>query len=144
MLELSAQQFTEADLARILLMEDDLALSYQLATNLQDAGHDVQACGSATAAREELLGSDYDILITDVIVKVGSRTVPDGGIALISWVRRTAQYRALPIIAITGTFKYRGMEQILDNVRQLGADAGIEKPIDLVELFEQIDKLTTV
>lgn len=129
-------------MVKVLLMEDDLALSFQLAKKLEDAGHDTHACASASAAQEELFRSNYDLLITDVIVKVDGRSVPDGGIGLISWVRRSKEHMAMPIIAMTGTFKYPGMQHILDMTRQMGADVGIEKPIDVAELLEKIDELT--
>ncbi len=131
----------EEKLARILLMEDDLTLSYQLSLNLKKAGHTVQTCSSASAAQEELMLADFDLLITDVIVKVSGQAVPDGGIGLISWVRRQEKHCKMPIIAITGTTKFPGMEHILSTARQIGADIGMEKPIDIEYLFEKIDFL---
>ncbi len=130
-------------MARILLMEDDLALSYQLSQNLKEAGHHVQTCSTASAAQEELWRAEFDLLITDVIVKVDGRSVPDGGIGLISWVRRTEKCRTIPIIAITGTAKFPGMEHILSTTRQVGADVGIEKPINVDHILEEIDFLTS-
>lgn len=128
-------------MARILLMEDDLALSYQLSQSLEGAGHTVQTCSSTSTAQEELRAAEYDLLITDVIVKVDGQPVPDGGIGLISWVRRTKAHSNMPIIAITGTTRFPGMEHILSTARQIGADIGMEKPIDVAYLVEKIDLL---
>lgn len=130
-------------MVRILLMEDDLALGYQLSQSLKVAGHSVQICSSASAAQEELADVEYDLLITDVIVKVDGQPVPDGGIGLISWVRRTEAYSNMPIIAITGTTRFPGMEHILSTARQIGADIGMEKPIDMNYLVEKIDLLVS-
>ncbi|WP_299734442.1 response regulator [uncultured Roseobacter sp.] len=129
-------------MATILLMEDDLTVGFELTRDLIMAGHSARMCTSASEAKEELLREEYDLLISDVIVKVDGRAVPDGGIGLVGWVRRTDRVRTLPIIVITGTFRYPGMENILDLARQIGADVGIEKPFKAKELLAKVDVLT--
>lgn len=129
-------------MAKILLMDDDFALGVELARDLGKLGHDLLIRSNATDAKEELLRDRYDLLIADMIVKVDGHAVPDGGIALIAWVRRTERLRKMPIIGITGTYKYPGMEHILDTALQVGADASLTKPIVLEDLLTEIDLLT--
>jgi DNA-binding response OmpR family regulator len=128
-------------MARLLLMEDDVALGFRTASDLRLAGHEVIVAYSATDAKAELLREPYDVIITDIIVRIDGRAVPDGGIALIAWVRRTPDVRKLPIIAVSGTLRLPGMKHILHTARTIGADVGMEKPFDLCELLDEIARL---
>lgn len=133
-------------MARVLLMDDDLPLALEMASALQKASHDVSICGSATEARRELWHWDFDILITDIIVRKGGRPVPDGGLGLIGWVRHTAMTTPdldyLPVIAISAEQTRKGMEFILPTADRVGADRVFEKPVAMAELLAEIDLLT--
>lgn len=130
-----------ADMSKVLLMEDDLALSYELKEQLETAGYTVAVRTSASEAIEELSRESYDLLISDVIVMKDQRAVPDGGIVLISWVRRSPRYKKMPIIVISGTSKYPGMGSILRTAQKIGADVGLEKPVIIPELLDEIARL---
>lgn len=133
-------------MSRLLLMEDDLPLALEMASALRDAGHDVSISGNATDARAELWHWDYDLLITDIIVRRDGRPVPDGGLGLIGWVRHTAistpALSYLPVIAVSAEQGRRGMGFILPTADRIGADRVFEKPVDMAELLEAIDMLT--
>ncbi|MBW4708111.1 hypothetical protein KX928_09960 [Roseobacter sp. YSTF-M11] len=123
-------------------MEDEFTVSYSLMADLRKAGHQVQAKASASQAIIELREVSYDVLITDIIVKEQGRAIPDGGIGLISWVRHHHGFSRMPIIAISGTTRYPGMETILSTAKNIGADIGFEKPVVLSEILKAIDCLT--
>ncbi len=132
-------------MSRILLMEDDRPLGLELAGELRDAGHEVVLSTSATEARAELWHWDFDILITDMVVRKEGKPVADGGLGLISWVRHTTTTTPgllhLPIIAMSGEQSGRGMGFLLPTADRLGADVLIEKPIDKGALLRPIVSL---
>lgn len=133
-------------MSRVLLMEDDVELAMELATELQDIGHDVALARSGSEARAELWHWDFDLLITDIIVRRGGRPVPDGGLGLISWVRHTTistpGLKYLPIIAISAEQTRAGMGFILPTADRVGADRVFEKPVSIDALQEAIEMLT--
>ena len=132
-------------MAKLLLMEDDTVLAFELAASLKDAGHEVVVTASANEAREKLWHWDIDLLISDIVVRQGDRPVPDGGLSLISWVRYTAtntlELQHIPIIAISGEQSRPGMDFILPTAARIGADLILEKPIDISKLLQAITDL---
>ncbi|MEL6476355.1 MAG: hypothetical protein AAFR17_03435 [Pseudomonadota bacterium] len=128
-------------------MDDDTPLGLELAADLRNAGHEVVLTGSASEAREALWHWDYDLLITDIVVRRDGRPVADGGLGLISWVRHkatmTPDLRSLPIIAISGESTRRGLEFLLPTADRIGADLVLEKPLDRDELLKHVDALST-
>lgn len=128
-------------LAKLLIMEDDVVLGFQLKEAVEEAGHDVDVCTKASDAIELLWHTTYDILVSDMIVKENGKSVPDGGVKLIGWVRSNPKTRKLPIIAVTGTLKMPGMEHMLSAAEQVGANACLEKPFNIAELLDLVDRL---
>lgn len=131
-------------MAKVLILEDDVAFGFQLKNDMQDAGYDVEMCHTASGGIEMLQHTQYDVLISDIIIWHDGQSVPDGGIKLISWVRGNPDTRTLPIVAMTGTHKYPGMETILTTVEQVGANASLEKPFHLDDLLSILDRLIVI
>jgi len=129
-------------MARLLVMDDDAVFGFQLKQNLALAKHEVELCRTASLAIEELSSHTYDVLITDMIVRDEGHAVPDGGIKLIGWVRRTRAVRSLPIIAMTGVLKTFWMQDILKTAEQIGANTTLEKPFEIGALLKIIDSFT--
>lgn len=128
-------------MAKLLVLEDDIAFGFRLKRELIDAEHEVELYSAASDAIEELCQTQYDLLITDIIIRQDNRSVPDGGIKLVAWVRRNANMRTIPIIAMTGTHKFPGMKSILSTIEQVGANASLEKPFHMDDLLAMIDRL---
>ncbi|WP_299963699.1 response regulator [uncultured Roseobacter sp.] len=127
-------------------MDDDLSFSLSLADDLRVHGYDVDTVSSATDAIEHILTKSYDVVITDMIVKSDDRSVPDGGVSLIHWLRFTLReghpMALVPIIGISGATKFPGMKSILQVAQSLGANAAMEKPVSPSELVKTIEALT--
>jgi CheY-like chemotaxis protein len=89
----------------------------------------------------------FDLIITDIIVKMDGRFAPDGGISLIGHLRRmplnSATKRTVPILAVSGTFKNPGMETILTTAVQVGATAQMPKPLHKGALLSMLDRMLT-
>ncbi|MEM8538908.1 MAG: hypothetical protein AAGF56_13735 [Pseudomonadota bacterium] len=133
-------------MARILLLEDDLTQSLEIAEALRDVGHDVRACTTAGEARSEILEQEYDLLIADLIVREDGKPVPDGGLYVIGWVRRNAAVpeavRTMPIVAISGTVNNPGMAFALTTAEQVGATVSLPKPLNMRDLVHTVGGLT--
>jgi len=129
-------------MARVVLMEDDVPLGLELAAGLRAGGHEVTLVHSGTEARQVLWDWDFDLLITDMIVRQGGRPVPDGGLSLIGWARQMMRAdpkrKTLPIIAISGATSRQGLEFLMPTAVQVGADIVLEKPVDMEKLLRAI------
>lgn len=109
---------------QILLLEDDAALSSDIALALKAAGR-VVPCADLAAARQALSAQHFDLLLLDV-------NLPDGsGLDLCREVRRTS---SVPILFLTA----RDAEY--DEVAGLeaGADDYIVKPFSLAVLRARV------
>lgn len=91
-------------MAQILLLEDNLVFSQLICASLFEEGHEVVACVDATSAYDAFCGQRFDLVIADIIVRKDGQPVPDGGLSLISKVKRLCKVhnRKVPIIAISG------------------------------------------
>ncbi len=120
-------------MAKILVMEDDALQRAQMVRVLEEQDHDVFAVPTASEALILASTEAFDLVITDIIVRIEGRTSPDGGISLIGRLRRVdlhnATPRTVPILAVTGTYKNPGMENILMTARHIGATEEMRKPI---------------
>src|SRR5215468_10455228 len=116
---------------RILIVEDEEALTLLLRYNLEAAGYDVESVGRGDDADLRLRESTPDLVILDWML-------PDiSGIELCRRLRSRPESRQLPIVMLTA----RGEES--DRVRGLstGADDYIVKPFSVPELLARVAAL---
>jgi two-component system response regulator RegX3 len=110
---------------RVLLVEDEEAISEPLAELLTREGFEPEVASTLSAAREAILGSEPDLILLDVML-------PDGdGRDLAREIRATSD---VPIVMLTA----RGEE--IDRVLglELGADDYVVKPFSARELVARI------
>ena len=111
---------------RILLVEDDLALSIGIEYTLKQEKYEVIKAKNLKEAREELKKNEFDLMLLDL-------TLPDGrGYDLCSEVREN---NSLPIIFVTACDEEANVVLGLD----LGGDDYITKPIRIKELLSRIN-----
>jgi two-component system phosphate regulon response regulator PhoB len=113
---------------RILLAEDEAALSALLEYNLSHAGYGVRVCADGDEALAALEEEEFDLALIDWMLPSVS------GIEICRRIRARAETRELPVIMITA----RGEEE--DRVRGLttGADDYMTKPLSMAELLARI------
>ena len=130
-------------MANVLILEDDPDFGSLMRVSLEQAGHFIVMCGTATDALAAYEEYRIDIVVTDLIIKEDNRPIPDGGLILISRLKAVNQYsgRKVPIIAISGQLLALGMEHALDTARTVGADVALRKPFAPEELLATIDTL---
>lgn len=114
---------------RILVVEDEVALSDALGRGLRHAAHAVDVASSLAAARHKVAIEEYDALVLDL-------GLPDGsGLSLARELRQAGN--PVPILMLTAR------DTIPDRVRGLdhGADDYLVKPFALEELLARLRAL---
>ena len=116
-------------MARILVVDDELAICELLAEILEDAGHAVTAAQSAGAARKALASLFPDLVFLDI-------WMPDtDGIALLKeWTHSGAL--KMPVIMLTA---HGTIDNAIEATR-LGAVEFLEKPISLQRLLWAVQR----
>ena len=115
-------------MARVLIVEDEEALSLLLRYNLEAEGYDVEVCGRGDEADTRLRELPPDLLILDWMLPGLS------GIELCRRLRGRSETERLPIIMLTA----RGEES--ERIRGLstGADDYVVKPFSIPELMARV------
>lgn len=121
----------------ILFMDDDLTFRSAIAGALVRAGYEVTCCDNATEAKAQLQGEKYDLVISDIFIKSNGDFVSDGGVTLLGWMQTRTK---IPTIAISGLVDSQG-GGFLQNMKDLGADVCLSKPLDQNELLTHVAKL---
>lgn len=115
---------------RVLLLEDDVALSDLLNEHLEDKGYDVTLCTNGQDALESLIDQKYDIALLDINTPIIS------GIEVLKTIR-TEYKNNTPAIILTAYQDTKHLKESFEN----GVDDYIKKPFDLEELDQRILKL---
>jgi CheY-like chemotaxis protein len=118
--------------ARLLLIDDDAAVSMTLARMLEFCGHQVTRTGSAQAGLAEALANPPDALILDM-------KMPEmGGLEFLIRLRASPQAERLPVGVVTGDY-FLG-ETVLQELARLRATVRY-KPIRMEDLSVLADQL---
>lgn len=118
-------------MARILLIDDDELLRSVIAKSLTHAGHQVLQAGDGKQGVEIFQASNFDLVITDVIMPVQE------GVETIMELRR--ENPTLPIIAISGGAT--NSKLYLEIAGRIGACRVLAKPFmprDLVAMIAEV------
>lgn len=110
---------------RILLVEDEIALSEPLSFLLSKEGYDVTVAETGTAAVEKFAAGDFDLILLDLMLP----GIP--GTEVCRQVRVTSQ---IPIIMLTA----KDSEVDIVVGLELGADDYVTKPYSTRELLARI------
>ena len=113
--------------AKVLLAEDDLALSFVIKDNLQDAGYEVTHCADGELAWQQFQKKDFDICLLDVNMPVRD------GFSLAKKIRQ--QSDMVPVLFITA----KSMEEDKLKGFMAGADDYITKPFSMQELMLRME-----
>ena len=115
---------------RVLVVEDDLAMSDLLKRALTKEGYAVDIVDNGTDAIWSITETDYDVVVLDVMIPA-----PDG-FAVCAEARRRSRWS--PILLLTAR------DAVDDRVKGLdaGADDYLTKPFALAELFARIRAIT--
>jgi two-component system cell cycle sensor histidine kinase/response regulator CckA len=112
-------------MATILIIDDHHATRSMLSTALNHAGYTVIVAATGLDGLEQCQEHPIDLIITDILMP------GTDGLTVIAILKRGRPNAKL--IAMTGT---RDEKNFLDAAKVLGADAIIQKPVDLASLFD--------
>ncbi|QKF67606.1 two-component system response regulator [Arcobacter venerupis] len=115
---------------RVLLLEDDVALSDLLNEHLEDKGFDVTLCTNGQDALESLIDQKFDIALLDI------NTPEISGIEVLKTIRKEYKNNT-PAIILTAYQDTKHLKESFEN----GVDDYIKKPFDLEELDQRILRL---
>jgi two-component system, OmpR family, response regulator len=115
---------------RVLLLEDDVALSDLLNEHLEDKGFDVTLCTNGQDALETLIDQKFDIALLDI------NTPQISGIEVLKTIRKEYKNNT-PTIILTAYQDTKHLKESFEN----GVDDYIKKPFDLEELDQRILRL---
>ena len=111
---------------RVLIIEDDKVLSYEMKKGLEQKGFTVDIANSGLAGEEKAYVTNYDVILLDL-------NLPDkDGLDILSFLRDNN--RNIPVIIVSARDRLEDRVSGLD----LGADDYIVKPFDFVEMASRI------
>ena len=129
-------------MAKIMIMDDDIAFAFWLADDLRNRGHETKVHHNPLDARQELKDNGYDVLITDIVLESYNQVPSDGGLVLIAWRKLSGSVpkhlKDIRIIAVSGAPDTPTSEPKLMVASRLGADVVCQKSWDLERLSDQI------
>ena len=122
---------------KILIVDDDIDLLFQLKMELESAGFEVVTAETGEEAEKHLAESSPDLAIVDLMIEQ-----MDTGFVLCYHIKKRDP--SIPVILVTGVTRETGMEfdAATDEERSwLKADAILAKPIRFEQLQREIGRL---
>jgi len=119
--------------ARIMVVDDELAICQFLARVLTQDGHNVETIDNASAALERLERERYNLILVDI------RMEGMGGIELYRHMRKIAPSLQRRVVFITGDTMTPGTRNFLDSIKA----HCIPKPFDTEQLKNDINRILT-
>ncbi len=117
--------------ARVLLLEDDVAIVHYVSSSLLGEGIELRVAGDLAAARAALREDEFDLAVFD-------RLLPDGdSLELVTELRADPRLCLLPVLVGTSL----DAEDELARSFEAGADDYITKPYSRVELISRLRRL---
>ncbi len=114
---------------KILVLEDDRELNHTVCSYLKQNGYDAVGCCNANEAYDQLYGSMFDLIISDIMMPGAN------GFEFAATIRELN--REIPILFMTARDDYAAKKKGY----QAGIDDYMVKPIDLDELLLRIGAL---
>jgi len=113
---------------KLLLVDDEPSILATLRLILKSEGFDVHTAASGKAATTALFHTSFDVVLTDL-----SMETTTAGYDVVHAAQ--AQTRKPVTLVVSG------YSELLDKWQVEGADAGLQKPTDVPELLEIINRL---
>jgi len=118
-------------LARILVIENDVAFLDLLRVHLTGAGHEVVTAEDAALGLRAVIEDAPDVIILDIFVPYLN------GIEVLEALRTDPATAPIPVVVLTGTRD----EEIYAKARKLGVAEYLTKPVQRDKLLQTIDAI---
>ena len=121
---------------KIMVVEDNLDEVKLIKMILEPEGYEVVTTLNGNEAKEKIKEGKIDLIVLDVMM-------PEmDGFAFCSWVRKSEDYKDIPVILLTGVAeRIRDTKYPLNGVMRADADDYLEKPVKPEVLLDVIAKL---
>ena len=116
-----------ANLAKLLVVDDEANIRLLYAQELSDEGYEVVTAANALEAAEKLQGAEFDLVVLDIKLK------NESGIELLQ--RIVKEQHTLPVILCTAFSCYK------DDFSAWLADGYVVKSSDMTELKDEIKRV---
>ena len=116
---------------RILVVEDEIDVALLISYNLEAEGYVVESVARGDEAELRLAESAPDLLILDWMLPGVS------GIELCRRLRADGMTRKIPLIALSAN----AMPDDISRARAAGFDVYLTKPIDVIRMLAEIERL---
>ncbi|MEX2643716.1 MAG: response regulator [Acetobacterales bacterium] len=123
-------------MTRILLVDDDDDVLATLKSIFEAAGHEVEALNDSRKLMQTVGRFAPDVVLLDVVMPE-----PDG-LACLELLK--AGRPDLPVAVMTGGGGVAAPGDLLERAGHLGADAVMEKPLQIKALIAILDRLTEI
>ena len=119
-----------------MVVEDNLDEVKLIKMILEPEGYEVVTTLNGNEAKEKIKEGKIDLIVLDVMM-------PEmDGFAFCSWVRKSEDYKDIPVILLTGVAeRIRDTKYPLNGVMRADADDYLEKPVKPEVLLDVIAKL---
>lgn len=115
---------------KILVIEDEELMRKTLEFRLKKDGYEVQLAKDGREGIEMSRSGEFNLIISDIMMPFVS------GLEIVSRIRTNPQTKETPIIILSAV----GLENIILEAFELGADDFITKPFNLSELSIRVRK----
>ena len=129
--ELPDRLMPDTDTTRVLVVDDEAAVSTLLERLLTREGYAVHVAADGESALAEVADFNPDVILLDVVFPGG------GGFAICRQLKRDVTTRLTPVILVTGLTD----RDTRINGREAGADDFLTKPVDPQELLARVASL---
>lgn len=119
--------------AKILIVDDELALLSAINDYLTSRGYDCECASEVAEAMALLAHIPFDVVVTDVYL---SRVPQADGFAVVSFIRERALDSRVIIMTAHDT------PQVVDEAQRLSVDLFLRKPVPLNELADALGAFT--
>lgn len=116
-------------MSSVLVVEDDPNLRTVIGMVLEQRGHKVSEAVNGADALDQLATDLPEVVVADMKMPIVN------GSELIRRMRGSERLRSIPVVIVTGTSDVKNREPL--------ADAVLLKPFEPVDLWKEIDRLTS-
>lgn len=113
---------------KVLVVDDEPSILVTLGLVLKSEGFEVQTASSGKAAKAAIAKNNFDLVLTDL-----SLETPTEGYNVVRAARELPLKPAILVIS--------GFPDLLGRWEAEGADAGLQKPTEVPELLETINRI---
>lgn len=135
MIRMTTQPGSRQDGARILIVDDEAEIAVAVRDYMLNFGYGVTTAGELEEAKALLSVDRFDLVIADVLLTPLSG---NEGLEIIAFIRERCP--ATKIVAFTSVTS----EAVATEIRRLGADALLYKPVTLGRIADTVRRLLEV